>query len=153
MPFILKQKQKSTWHSEVLRRCYVRRCFVSESEDIDEGLGLWELSREIIEVEENCYRSCWRRKLLLRGGRRLRGGKRLYVHRRRCVLIFFFSSQVLQTATLMFFKGIAGSTTRNKLCRTFTIAGSTTRNVKFFKTHCGLYNPQFKKISKLHCGL
>jgi len=33
------------------------------------------------------------------------------------------------------------------------IAGSTTRNVKNFETHYGLYNPQFKKISKMNCGL
>jgi len=33
------------------------------------------------------------------------------------------------------------------------ITSSTTRNVKNFETHCGLYNPQFKKISKMNCGL
>jgi len=26
--------------------------------------------------------------------------------------------------------------------------GSTTRNIKIFETHCGLYNPQFKKNFK-----
>jgi len=33
------------------------------------------------------------------------------------------------------------------------ITGSTTRNVKNFETHCGLYNPQFKIISKMNCRL
>jgi len=33
------------------------------------------------------------------------------------------------------------------------ITGFTTRNVKIFETHCGLYNPQFKTISKKNCGL
>ena len=48
---------------------------------------------------------------------------------------------------------LRGVETVTFFCCTFTIAGCTNRKLKIYHTHCGLYNPQFKKIYKFHCGL
>jgi len=78
IPFVLKEKHKSKY-IQVL-------C------DINKSLGLWEQCWEIseVEVEEDYCRSCWRRKLLLGGGRRLGGRRRLQCSSSMVHSNFFF---------------------------------------------------------------
>jgi len=90
--------------------------------------------------EEGC---CWEKKV------------GCFVHPSSTVCFnFFFQCADSPTRNVnIFVKSVAGCITHNYFSCTFTIADCTNRKVNFFENNYGLYNSQYKKFSKIHCGL